>query len=116
MIETFDDFLSETVPDGFGGMSERRYVWSHIHIEQARKVWLAAQRAAKVNRLQTEATSDATRFMGYEEMEKKLNKSRTTIWRMIKKGEFPKPKVTKGGLFLGWSEESYNRWVELQNN
>ncbi|WGM07800.1 AlpA family phage regulatory protein [Arsenophonus nasoniae] len=54
--------------------------------------------------------------MGYEEMEKRLNKSRTTIWRMIKKGEFPKPKVTKGGLFLGWSEESYNRWVELQNN
>ncbi len=70
MIETFDDFLSEIVPDGFGGMSERRYVWSHLRIEQARKVWLAAQCAAKANRQQTEAKFDATRFMGYEEMEK----------------------------------------------
>lgn len=116
MIETFDDFLSETVPDGFGGMSERRYVWSHLRVEQARKVWLAAQRAAKVDRLQTGPVSGGTRFMGYEEMEKKLNKSRTTIWRMVKKGELPKPKVTPGGLFLGWPEETYNRWVELQNN
>uniref|UniRef100_A0A3B0MMB9 Uncharacterized protein n=1 Tax=Arsenophonus endosymbiont of Trialeurodes vaporariorum TaxID=235567 RepID=A0A3B0MMB9_9GAMM len=116
MIKTFDDFLSETVPDGFGGMSERRYVWSHLRIEQARKVWLAAQRVAKANRQQTAAASDATRFMGYEEMEKKLNKSRTTIWRMVKRDEFPKQKVTQGGLFLGWLEESYNGWVELQNN
>ncbi|MFS1582896.1 MAG: helix-turn-helix transcriptional regulator [Candidatus Arsenophonus phytopathogenicus] len=91
-------------------------MWSHLRIEQARKVWLAAQRAAKVDSLQTGLRPGGTRFIGYEEMEKKLNKSRTTIWRMVRKRELPEPKVTQGGLFLGWPEETYREWIELQNN
>lgn len=31
MMVTFDDFLSETVPDSFSDISERRYVWSHLY-------------------------------------------------------------------------------------
>ncbi|HEN3403467.1 TPA: AlpA family phage regulatory protein [Yersinia enterocolitica] len=55
----------------------------------------------------------ATRYIKWPEMLLLTGKSRPTIWRMYsKRNEFPKPERTKSGIFLGWSEASYEEWVQ----
>ncbi len=36
--------------------------------------------------------------------------SRSTLWRLIKAGQFPKP-IKLGGRAVGWIEEEIDEWI-----
>lgn len=54
----------------------------------------------------------ATRYIGVREMCRLTGKSYSTLWRLYKRREFPRPKRTVHGSFLGWREDEYQRFVE----
>ena len=59
----------------------------------------------------------ATRYINMKEMCELTGKSKPTLWRMYtKRGEFPKPERTASGIFLGWSEKTYEEWVAASKN
>ncbi|GLS83446.1 helix-turn-helix transcriptional regulator [Paraferrimonas haliotis] len=39
-----------------------------------------------------------------------VQKNRKTLWDWVKNGDFPKPIMLRGKT-LGWSESTYNNWV-----
>ncbi|KLU14512.1 hypothetical protein AFK69_17380 [Xenorhabdus sp. GDc328] len=58
----------------------------------------------------------ATRYISLKEMCKLVGKSHPTLWRMwAKRNESPKPSKTESGIFLGWPEEVYEKWVKDKN-
>ena len=44
---------------------------------------------------------------------KKVNRSRVTLWKWVAKGDFPKP-IKIGNRTLGWKEVDFNNWLETQ--
>ncbi len=59
----------------------------------------------------------ATRYIGLREMCQLTGKSHPTLWRMwAKKKEFPAPQKSLSGIFLGWPETVYEKWVNEQNS
>jgi prophage regulatory protein len=40
--------------------------------------------------------------------------SRTTLWRRIKVGDFPKPFPLGSGRAVGWLESEVSEWLEAQ--
>lgn len=55
-------------------------------------------------------TFDADRVMPAPAVLQKVNLSRTTIWRMVKRGEFPKPIRLSPGR-VGWSANTVEQWL-----
>lgn len=49
------------------------------------------------------------RFLTIAEVQRETSFSRTTIWRRIREGEFPKA-VNLGGNRRGWSERAIEEW------
>lgn len=45
---------------------------------------------------------------------KKVNRSRCTLWKWVKKGTFPKP-IKIGKRTLGWKEVDFDQWLEEQS-
>ena len=40
----------------------------------------------------------------------KVNRSRVTLWKWVKAGQFPKP-LKIGNRTLGWKEVDFNNWL-----
>lgn len=56
-------------------------------------------------------TATAARLMSFAELQTRIGGlSRTTIWRMVRKGEFPAPRRV-GGRAL-WSDADVTAWIE----
>ncbi|EQC01048.1 AlpA family phage regulatory protein [Photorhabdus temperata] len=59
----------------------------------------------------------AARYIGLKEMCQLTGKSHPTLWKMCaKRKEFPEPEKTLGGIFLGWPENAYEKWVREQTS
>jgi len=43
----------------------------------------------------------------------KVNRSRVTLWKWVKDGQFPKP-LKIGNRTLGWKEADFNHWLQEQ--
>jgi len=43
----------------------------------------------------------------------KVNRSRVTLWKWVKDGQFPKP-LKIGNRTLGWKEADFNDWLQEQ--
>lgn len=55
--------------------------------------------------------SRSARILRLAEVCRRTGLSRTTIWRLVKRGEFPRPRhLTKSAV--GWLERELNDWVE----
>lgn len=50
------------------------------------------------------------RFLSPEEVVSRTTLSRTTLWRMVRRGDFPKKTVLSPGR-IGWSEKAVNAWI-----
>ncbi len=46
---------------------------------------------------------------------KKLNRSRVTLWKWVKNGTFPKP-IKVGNRTLGWKEDVFDKWLDAQES
>ena len=51
------------------------------------------------------------RILRTPEVLRRVNVSRTTLWRMWTKGEFPRPMRLSAGL-VGWIEAEVDLWIE----
>lgn len=49
------------------------------------------------------------RILGIADVQRETSFSRTTIWRRIRDGDFPKP-VPLGGRRVGWPEREIEAW------
>ncbi|MCK6667829.1 AlpA family phage regulatory protein [Enterobacter asburiae] len=57
----------------------------------------------------------SVRYIKMGEMCRLVGKTPPTIRKMIKTGEFPKPRKV-GGTFLGWLESDFQEWVAGQKD
>lgn len=59
-----------------------------------------------------------TEILRFKDISKLLKLSRSTIWRRIQSGDFPKPFTLGGGdaanAAKGWSCDDINSWIERQ--
>jgi prophage regulatory protein len=53
------------------------------------------------------------RIIGPEETMERTDLSRSTLWRMEKKGKFPQ-RVTVSENRVGWYEEEVNEWIDTR--
>ena len=53
------------------------------------------------------------RIIGPEETMERTDLSRSTLWRMEKKGKFPQ-RVTVSENRVGWYEDEINEWIETR--
>ncbi len=53
------------------------------------------------------------RIIGPEETMERTDLSRSTLWRMEKKGKFPQ-RVTVSENRVGWHEEEVSEWIETR--
>ena len=44
----------------------------------------------------------------------RIGLSRSTVWRLIKKEEFPKP-IRLGGRAIGWIEDDVESWIQSRS-
>jgi prophage regulatory protein len=49
------------------------------------------------------------RILGIADVQRETSFSRTTIWRRIRDGNFPKP-IPLGGRRVGWPEREIEAW------
>jgi prophage regulatory protein len=49
-------------------------------------------------------------FVRSKQLSKELNVSRTTLWRMVKKGELPPP-ITLSANIVGWRKVDIDSWL-----
>lgn len=53
------------------------------------------------------------RVLRTEQVVARLGLSRTTLWRMWTKGDFPRPRqISPGGV--GWTEHELEEWLEAR--
>jgi prophage regulatory protein len=65
--------------------------------------------------MQTEATAqNADRFLRSDDIRARLNISDATLWRLIQRGDFPKP--IKLGRMARWSESVVAAWMDARKN
>jgi prophage regulatory protein len=53
------------------------------------------------------------RILRWREVRSRVGLSRSTIWRMVRRGEFPKP-LMLGRQSIGWLETELNLWIETR--
>jgi len=56
-----------------------------------------------------EATASPSQFLSPREVETKTTLSRTTLWRKVKEGSFPKPKKISANR-IAWSASDLAAW------
>jgi len=55
-------------------------------------------------------SADTTRLLPPPVVTERTSLSRTTLWRLVRRGEFPKPVQVSPGR-VAWSEASVNAWI-----
>ena len=62
----------------------------------------------------TKMSETQNRFLLEAEVKSVTRLSRTTRWRMEKKGEFPQRRLISPGGRVGWLESEINEWLETR--
>ncbi|HWK32119.1 MAG TPA: AlpA family phage regulatory protein [Hyphomicrobium sp.] len=57
------------------------------------------------------ATSSETRILSPKAVAVRTSLSRTTLWRLVRQGEFPAPLKLSANR-IGYPEEAINRWLK----
>lgn len=65
---------------------------------------------ASPHKPQQQENNQDTEILRAKEVQKKVNLSRTTIWRLEKSGNFPR-RVSLGGNSVGWIKQEIDQWV-----
>ena len=58
-----------------------------------------------------DATNRPTRLIRIKEVQHRVGLGRSTIYRWMAKGKFPKP-VQLGGYTIAWKESDIDSWIE----
>lgn len=59
----------------------------------------------------------ATNVLRYDEVCRRTKLSRTTIWRRVNDGTFPKPfPLIDGGRVVGWDERDIEAWFQSRKD
>lgn len=66
---------------------------------------------SRIKRIIQKKRSQRKNVIGKKTMCKKLNVSPTTLWRMIQRGEFPKP-IQISPRRVGWIEEEGDTYIK----
>ena len=69
----------------------------------------SSQAAAEVEQARP-ATQVPLRMLRYPQVRERVALSRSTIWRLIQRGDFPKP-IRLAGNAVGWREDLVDRWL-----
>lgn len=56
-------------------------------------------------------TTTTNQLISQNQLCKKLNISRSTVWRWVKDNTLPMPVRVKGSI-LGWKEDAINEWLD----
>jgi prophage regulatory protein len=62
-----------------------------------------------------QASEEPPRFLPPPVVTDRTSLSRTTLWRMVRAGEFPKPIAVSPGR-VAWSEAEVNAWMAARAN
>ena len=57
---------------------------------------------------------DNERIIRLREVETKVGLSRATIYRLMNRGEFPRP-IQLGSRAVGWREKIVNHWIKSRD-
>lgn len=60
-----------------------------------------------------EPVEKAARLISAREVQSRTSLSRTSLWRLVRKGEFPAP-ARLGGNRIAWLESSVSAWIAQQ--
>ena len=55
------------------------------------------------------------KLLRFPEVQDRVGLSRTTIWRLEKKGKFPARRIL-GENSVGWLEEEVEKWIRSKNS
>lgn len=54
------------------------------------------------------------RLIRFSELKKRVPLSRTTVWRLVRAGTFPKP-IKLAANVSAWREDEIDAWIELRS-
>jgi prophage regulatory protein len=106
--------ISRNVPDKFGGVTARsdgslnvsepsQSVSPDVPLELPPKTGAPRKPASRLDR-------SGTKFLPWPQVQQRIALSRTTVWRLIRAGDFPKPRRISRGRVV-WVEQEVLDWM-----